>query len=90
MSDKSVVYVRMDTELKENAESILKQLGLTPSAAIQMYYSQIVLRKGIPLDVALPMELEKLRAAPSSEKAGNKKNPLDEMLEHYGKKARHS
>lgn len=80
----------MDTELKENAESILKQLGLTPSAAIQMYYSQIVLRKGIPLDVALPMELEKFRAAPSSEKAGNKKNALDEMLEHYGKKARHS
>ena len=36
------VYARIDTNLKENAEAILAQLGITPSSAIQMMYSQIV------------------------------------------------
>ena len=48
------VYARIDTGLKENAESILAQLGISPSSAIQMLYSQIVLTKGLPLDLHLP------------------------------------
>ena len=46
----SPVYARIDTELKENAESILSKLGITPSSAIQMLYSQIVLTNSLPLD----------------------------------------
>ena len=49
MSNTNAVYARIDTNLKENAESILNQLGITPSSAIQMLYSQIVLQKGMPL-----------------------------------------
>ena len=48
------VYARIDTNLKENAEAILAQLGITPSSAIQMMYSQIVLRRGMPFDLQLP------------------------------------
>ena len=40
--------------LKENAEAILSRLGVTPSGAIQMLYSQIVLRQGLPFDLYLP------------------------------------
>lgn len=54
MANTSVVYARIDTNLKENAESILSQLGISPSSAIQMLYSQIVLTKGLPLDLHLP------------------------------------
>ena len=36
-------YVRIDTNLKDNAEKILSQLGISPSSAVQMLYSQIVL-----------------------------------------------
>ncbi len=39
MSKKSVVYVRVDSDLKEKAEEILKQLGISPSSAITMLYS---------------------------------------------------
>ena len=49
----SPVYARIDTELKENAESILSKLGITPSSAIQMLYSQIVLTNSLPLDLRL-------------------------------------
>lgn len=54
MANTSVVYARIDTNLKENAENILRQLGISPSGAIQMLYSQIVLTKGMPLDLHLP------------------------------------
>ncbi|MCQ2409939.1 MAG: type II toxin-antitoxin system RelB/DinJ family antitoxin [Clostridia bacterium] len=49
------VYARIDSNLKENAEAILHQLGISPASAIQMLYSQIVLKRGIPFDLQLPV-----------------------------------
>lgn len=54
MANTSAVYARIDTDLKESAENILKKLGISPSSAIQMLYSQIVLTRGMPLDLHLP------------------------------------
>lgn len=54
MANTAAVYARIDSGLKENAESILQQLGISPSSAIQMFYSQIVLTRGMPLDLRLP------------------------------------
>lgn len=54
MANTTAVYARIDTNLKNNAEGILSQLGITPASAIQMLYSQIVLRNGIPFDLHLP------------------------------------
>ena len=55
MANTTAVYARIDTDLKNSAENILAQLGLSPSSAIQMLYSQIVLQKGIPFDLHLPI-----------------------------------
>lgn len=54
MANTSAVYARIDKNLKDSAEGILSQLGISPSSAIQMLYSQIVLTKGIPFDLRLP------------------------------------
>ena len=54
MANTSAVYARIDTNLKDSAEEILSQLGISPSSAIQMLYSQIVLKKGMPFDLRLP------------------------------------
>ena len=54
MANTTAVYARIDTGLKDNAEAILAQLGITPSSAITMLYSQIVLQKGIPFELRLP------------------------------------
>lgn len=54
MANTSAVYARIDSGLKESAEGILQQLGISPSSAIQMLYSQIVLTRGLPLDLRLP------------------------------------
>lgn len=53
MGKKGVVYARIDMELKEQAEGVLKQLGLTPTAAISALYAQIARSKGLPLDLYL-------------------------------------
>ena len=55
MANTSAVYARIDTGLKENAEGILTQLGISPASAIQMLYSQIVLQRGMPFELRLPI-----------------------------------
>ena len=75
MANTSVVYARIDTNLKENAEAVLSQLGISPSSAIQMLYSQIVLQKGMPFDLRLPAPVPKAAGAMSREE-------LDRELSH--------
>lgn len=54
MANTNAVYARIDATLKERAEHILNQLGISPSSAVQMLYSQIVLQKGMPFELRLP------------------------------------
>ena len=57
MANTSAVYARIDTTLKENAEGILSQLGISPASAIQMLYSQIILQRGMPFELRLPAKV---------------------------------
>ena len=54
MANTTALYTRMDTTLKTSAEDILAKLGITPSSAIQMFYSQIILHRGLPFEAKLP------------------------------------
>ena len=60
MANTSAVYARIDTNLKDSAESILSQLGISPSTAIQMLYSQVVLTRGFPFRPVLPARRPKV------------------------------
>jgi len=44
----AAVHSRIQPEIKEQAESILHRLGLSPTEAIRMFYTQIALRNGLP------------------------------------------
>ena len=52
----AAVHSRIQPEIKEQAETILHRLGLSPTEAIRMFYSQITLRNGLPFNVAIPNE----------------------------------
>lgn len=54
MAKTANLYVRIDPELKERAESILSSLGISPSSAITMFYRQVVLHNGLPFEIKLP------------------------------------
>lgn len=55
MAKSSTVSTRIEPELKEQAERILAALGIPASNAITMFYRQIVMQKGLPFDVKLPI-----------------------------------
>lgn len=48
------LYARIEPDVKEQAESILSALGIPASNAINMFYKQIILQKGLPFEVKLP------------------------------------
>ncbi|MGF3076494.1 type II toxin-antitoxin system RelB/DinJ family antitoxin [Facklamia sp. P12955] len=54
MAKSANLNIRMKPEIKERAEEILKSLGIPPSNAVDMFYRQIILNKGLPFDVKLP------------------------------------
>jgi DNA-damage-inducible protein J len=56
MPKTSVITARIDPELKKETEHVLKQLGLTPSQAITLFYRQVTLQEGLPFSVSLPNE----------------------------------
>ncbi len=54
MEKTSTLNLRVNPELKSNAESVLSQLGIPMSTAVDMFLHQIVLTGGIPFSVTLP------------------------------------
>ena len=55
MAKTANLYARIEPEVKEQAEEILEALGISTSSAISMYYNQIILHRGIPFDVKIPV-----------------------------------
>ena len=56
MAKTANLYARIEPELKEQAEAILSALGIPVSNAINMFYKQIILQRGIPFELKLPHE----------------------------------
>lgn len=55
MATKSAnLYARIEPDVKEQAENILSALGIPASNAINMFYKQIILNRGLPFEVKLP------------------------------------
>ena len=54
MNKATNLYVRLEPDVKEQAEIILSQLGIPMSNAVGMFLKQVVLRRGLPFDVILP------------------------------------
>ena len=54
MNKSATITVRLDPKVKQNAETVLKKLGLTTSQAVNLFFTQISLQKGIPFDVHIP------------------------------------
>jgi DNA-damage-inducible protein J len=54
MAKTSNLYARIEPDVKEQAETILSALGIPVSNAINMFYKQIILQRGIPFEMKLP------------------------------------
>lgn len=56
MARTSNVFARVEPEIKEQAERVLNQLGIPMSNAVSMFLRQVVIQKGIPFEMKLPIK----------------------------------
>ena len=49
------VNIRIDDNVKKEAEAIFNELGLTPTAAITLFYKQVIRTYSIPFELKLDM-----------------------------------
>ncbi len=56
MAKTATITVRINENLKQNAERVLKTLGINTSQVITMLYKQIELQQGFPFPVKIPNE----------------------------------
>ena len=76
--------VRIQPEIKEQAESILHDLGLSVSGAFEIFYRQIILNNGLPFDVQIPNEVTRKAMRASLDGEGKKFSSTDELFEDLG------
>lgn len=54
MAKSAMIRARTEPGLKAAVDRILHKLGLSCSEAINLFFAQVTLRKGIPFDIAMP------------------------------------
>lgn len=54
MQKSACINTRVEPFLKEQAENVLNQLGMSMATAMTLFLKQIVIRRGIPFDICLP------------------------------------
>jgi len=53
----STISARIDPNLKQEAERVFRELGLTSSQAITLFYKQVELQQGLPFVVKIPNDV---------------------------------
>jgi DNA-damage-inducible protein J len=77
MRKSAQIRARIEPEVKEEAEAILEELGISPTVAITMLYKQIIHQQGLPFTVAMPNETT--RRAISDAREGRELIEADSM-----------
>lgn len=57
MTKSAYVTARVEPELKETAEAILRRIGLSTTEAVTMFLHQVVLQRGLPFAARIPNKL---------------------------------
>jgi len=85
MARTAMINARTERELKNEVEKILKSLGLSTTEAINIFFHQVKLRRGLPFSVEIPNEETRLVFHESE--AGNGLvacNDADDMFKRLG------
>lgn len=85
MPKTAVISARIDPNLKHDAEKVFRELGLTATQAITLFYKQVELERGLPFAVRMPNEetteaLEQARTRQELETF----NTLDDLFKDLG------
>ena len=82
------INIRIDNDVKANAEAIFANIGITPTAAINLFYKQVIRTKSIPFELKAEIpnkttikaldELEKMKKKPGKYK---RYSNVDELMD---------
>lgn len=56
MSKTENVFIRVEPQVKENAEAIFEELGISMSNAVGIFLHQVILNHGFPFELKIPYE----------------------------------
>ena len=54
MAKTATIRARIEPRLKQEVEKLFKEVGLTTTEAINIFYRQVRLRNGLPFNVVVP------------------------------------
>ena len=85
MAKTAMITTRVDPDLKADAEKVLSKLGISTTEAINLFLSQVRLRRGLPFDVKIPNKAT-LKAMKDAEE-GRNLSSYDSLDEFFKKMA---
>jgi DNA-damage-inducible protein J len=80
MAKTAMTHARLTPEVKQEAEKILKDLGISISAAYEIYYRQIIAHQGIPFDLRIPNKDTRQAMLDARDGKGRKVDTVDELF----------
>jgi len=57
MNKSATIRARIEPDLKNKAEKVFRELGLSTTQAINLFYKQVELRNGLPFEVVIPNDM---------------------------------
>jgi DNA-damage-inducible protein J len=74
----------IDPKVKKEAETILKELGLSVSNAYELFYRQVIANRGLPFELKVPNEKTMKAIENSRQGKGKKFATQEELFEDLG------
>jgi DNA-damage-inducible protein J len=76
---KQTTSIKLDKDIKQEAQEIFARLGLTLGEAVNLFLNQVKLNKGLPFEVKIPND-ETLKAMDEVEKKQTESISIEEHL----------
>lgn len=80
----STARALLDPEVKKQAESILKELGLSVSKSFELFYRQVIAQRGLPFEINVPNEKTMKAIENSRQGKGKRFSTAQELFDDLG------
>ncbi len=85
MAKTAMTHARLTPEVKQEAERILKELGISISTAQEVFYRQIIACRGIPFDLRVPNKTTVSAMEAARKGKGKKYDTTNDLFEDLDK-----
>ena len=85
MARNATIRARIDPELKAEVEKLFNELGLSTTEAINLFYRQVKMRKGLPFSVVVANKItEKVFKDTDAKKSLVRCEDVEDMFQKLG------